>query len=152
MQHRLIWFRDDLRINDNAAVSAALNCDSDTRISAVFLTADDEWESFGYGKNRLYYTEQLLRNLAIALAQHGVQLQVVRLPNYDAQSRWMGDFCQREQVTDLYFQPRIPMERANTGPSTRHIAQWGPCSKFRGSYSIAARYCTHWRRSLLFSL
>ncbi len=103
MQHRLIWFRDDLRINDNAAVSAALNCDSDTRISAVFLTADDEWESFGYGKNRLYYTEQLLRNLAIALAQRGVQLQVVRLPNYDAQSRWMGDFCQREQVTDLYF-------------------------------------------------
>ena len=45
MRHRLIWFRDDLRVNDNAAVSAALNCDSDTRISAVFLTADDEWES-----------------------------------------------------------------------------------------------------------
>ena len=103
MQHRLIWFRDDLRVNDNAAVSAALNCNADTRISAVFLTADDEWESFGYGKNRLYYTEQLLRSLAIALAQYGVQLQVIRLPNYDAQRQWIGDFCRQERVTDLYF-------------------------------------------------
>ncbi len=103
MQHRLIWFRDDLRFSDNAAVSAALNCKSDKRISAVFLTADDEWGSFGYGKNRLYYTEQLLRSLAIVLAQHGVQLQVIRLPDYDAQRQWISNFCQREQVTDLYF-------------------------------------------------
>ena len=44
MQHRLLWFRDDL-VNDNSAASAALNC-ADTRISAVFLTADDEWEPF----------------------------------------------------------------------------------------------------------
>ena len=103
MQHRLIWFRDDLRVNDNSAVSAALNCSADTRISAVFLTADDEWESFGYGKNRLHYTERLLRSLAIALAQYGVQLQVIRLQNYDAQRKWIGDFCRQERVTDLYF-------------------------------------------------
>ena len=103
MQHRLIWFRDDLRVNDNAAVSAVLNCSADMRISAVFLTADDEWESFGYGKNRLYYTEQLLRSLAIALARYGLQLQVIRLPNYDAQRQWISDFCRQERVTDLYF-------------------------------------------------
>ena len=71
MQHRLIWFRDDLRVNDNSAVSAALNCSADTRISAVFLTADDEWESFGYGKNRLHYTEQLLRSSRLHLRNMG---------------------------------------------------------------------------------
>jgi len=54
MQHRLVWFRDDLRVRDNAAVCAALNCDPAVQITAIFLTADDEWESFGYGANRLY--------------------------------------------------------------------------------------------------
>ena len=103
MQHRLLWFRDDLRVTDNAAVSAAFSCDPAVRITAVFLTADDEWSSFGYGANRLYYTDQLLKSLALGLANLGVQLQVVRLSNYAEQSRWISDYCQREHVTDLYF-------------------------------------------------
>ena len=103
MQHRLLWFRDDLRVSDNAAVSAAFSCDPAVRVTAVFLTADDEWSSFGYGANRLYYTDQLLKSLALGLANLGVQLQVVRLPNYTEQSRWISDYCQREHVTDLYF-------------------------------------------------
>ena len=103
MQHRLLWFRDDLRVNDNAAVSAALNCDPTTQITAVFLTADDEWATFGYGANRLYYTEQLLKSLAHELAQRGIQFQVIRLSDYASQIRWITDYCQRERVTDLYF-------------------------------------------------
>ena len=103
MQHRLLWFRDDLRVSDNAAVSAAFSCDPAVRVTAVFLTADDEWSSFGYGANRLYYTDQLLKSLALGLANLGVQLQVVRLSNYAEQCRWISDYCQREHVTDLYF-------------------------------------------------
>ena len=103
MQHRLLWFRDDLRVNDNAAVSAALNCDPTTQITTVFLTADDEWATFGYGANRLYYTQQLLKSLADELAQRGIQFQVIRLSDYASQIRWIIDYCQRERVTDLYF-------------------------------------------------
>ena len=103
MQHRLVWFRDDLRVRDNAAVSAALNCDPAVQITAIFLTADDEWESFGYGANRLYYTEQLLKSLALELAELGLQLQVVHLPDYAHQVQWISNYCERELVTDLYF-------------------------------------------------
>jgi deoxyribodipyrimidine photo-lyase len=103
MQHRLLWFRDDLRVNDNAAVSAALHCDPTTQITTVFLTADDEWATFGYGANRLYYTEQLLKSLAHELAQRGIQFQVIRLSDYASQIRWITDYCRRERVTDLYF-------------------------------------------------
>ncbi len=103
MEHRLLWFRDDLRVNDNAAVSAALDCDPSTQITAVFLSADAEWTSFGYGENRLYYTEQLLKSLAQELARRGIQLKVVRLPDYENQAHWVIDYCQRERVTDIYF-------------------------------------------------
>ena len=103
MQHRLIWFRDDLRITDNAAVVAAFDCGPQVRISAVFLSADHEWESFGYGANRLYYTEQLLRNLSVRLTQNGISLQVVRLNNYLDHAVWLTNFCRIEGVTDLYF-------------------------------------------------
>ena len=103
MEHRLLWFRDDLRVNDNAAVSAALDCDPSIQITAVFLSADAEWISFGYGKNRLFYTEQLLKSLAQELAKLGIQLQVIRLPDYKSQVRWISDYCQRERVTDIYF-------------------------------------------------
>lgn len=103
MQHRLIWFRDDLRITDNSAVACAFNCNEKVRISAVFLTAEREWQSFGYGVNRLHYTQQLLESLAIQLARQGISLQVVRLNNYSDQSTWVINFCQDERVTDIYF-------------------------------------------------
>ena len=103
MQHRLIWFRDDLRVADNAAVSAALDCDAGTQVSAVFLTADQEWASFGYGANRLYYTEQLLTNLSKNLASLGVSLTVIRLETYHDQMAWIRQFCATEDVSDLYF-------------------------------------------------
>lgn len=103
MQHRLIWFRDDLRIDDNAAVTAALTGEPEARVSAVFLTADAEWAGFGYGRNRLYYTECLLRALSQRLAEHGISLQVVRLPTYAAQVQWLIAYCRNEHVTDLYL-------------------------------------------------
>ena len=103
MQHRLIWFRDDLRIIDNAAVAAAFDCGPEVRVTAIFLSADREWEFFGYGANRLYYTEQLLRSLSVQLSHSGVLLKVVRLERYADQANWLSNYCQREQVTDLYF-------------------------------------------------
>lgn len=103
MQHRLIWFRDDLRLDDNAAVAAALHDSDMSRISAVFLTADTEWSEFGYGANRLFYTDAVLRSLATRLAQEGVHFQVVRLANYLDQAQWIKSFCESEAVTDLYF-------------------------------------------------
>ena len=103
MQHRLIWFRDDLRVTDNAAVSAALDCDPNTRISAVFLTAESDWASFGYGPNRLYYTQQLLTALSTSLASLGICLTVIRLKTYHDQVAWIGQFCATECVSDLYF-------------------------------------------------
>ena len=103
MQHRLVWFRDDLRVNDNAALSAALDCQSDVVISAVFLTADSDWKDFHYGRNRLYYTEQLLRSLSAQLAALGINLEVVRLDSYRAQVAWVADYCESRSVTDLFL-------------------------------------------------
>ena len=103
MQHRLIWFRDDLRVNDNAALSAALDCQCDVAISAVFLSADSDWKDFHYGRNRLYYTEQLLRNLSEQLAALGIVLEVVRLESYQAQVTWVAGYCESRSVTDLFL-------------------------------------------------
>lgn len=103
MQHRLIWFRDDLRVHDNSALAAALQHEKPCQFSAVFLAAHKDWQSFAYGANRLFYTEQLLRSLALELAKLGIQLQVVHLDTYQQQVDWIQKFCQEQQVTDLYF-------------------------------------------------
>ena len=103
MQHRLIWFRDDLRLDDNAAVTAALDAPPDCQIRAVFLTADREWAEFGYGANRLYYTEVLLRSLAARLADRGITFQIVALADYADQAQWMLAHCVSQGVTDLYW-------------------------------------------------
>ena len=103
MQHRLIWFRDDLRTQDNSALVAALKDDRPIRLSAVFLTANDDWSRFGYGANRLFYTEQVLRSLAKELSLLSIDFQVVILRSYLEQVKWLVEYCQTEEVTDLFF-------------------------------------------------
>ncbi len=103
MRKRLIWFRDDLRITDNSAFTAALEGISPDHLEAVFLTADHDWRDFGYGQNRLFYTEKLLRSLASSLALCGIAFQVVKLNTYSEQAAWVIKYCRDHSIDSLYI-------------------------------------------------
>ena len=38
----LVWFRNDLRVHDNPALSSA--CSSDNEVVAVYIVSEAQWE------------------------------------------------------------------------------------------------------------
>lgn len=103
MQHRLIWFRDDLRVTDNAAVCAALDAAPTGSVRAIFVRADREWDDFGIGPNRLHFTEHALRALAESLAMLGVPFLVLNAASYDDQVIKISEYCHKNQIAEIYF-------------------------------------------------
>ncbi len=81
MKRGLLWFRDDLRLNDNPALAAAVA--GSEAIVPVFVLDErllqrDRWGFLRMGPYRLQFLLESLQDLADHLAEKGSRLQIVR--------------------------------------------------------------------------
>lgn len=78
----LVWFRRDLRLADNAALTAAIH--SGASIVPVFIWAPEEDAAWAPGAASRWWLHQSLLALEAALARRGARLIVRRGPTADA--------------------------------------------------------------------
>jgi deoxyribodipyrimidine photo-lyase len=69
---KLVWFRNDLRINDNPALSAAI-CASSESVIGLFLICPKTWLKHNWGSPRV---EFLMKNVQ----EHSKQLNLLNIP------------------------------------------------------------------------
>ena len=63
----IIWFRNDLRIDDNPALKAA--CDNSTEVNAVFLYSQDQLENHNEANVKLDFLIDNLKCLSSSLEE-----------------------------------------------------------------------------------
>ena len=51
--HNIVWFRSDLRTQDNPALSAALNHKPTYPVRAVFCITEQQWLQHDWGYNKI---------------------------------------------------------------------------------------------------
>ncbi len=73
----LVWFRSDLRVDDNPALHHACRR-SDGAVYGLFLPAPGQWQRHGWGASRAAFTLRSVAALAEALAARGIPLLVRR--------------------------------------------------------------------------
>ena len=69
---KLVWFRNDLRINDNPALSSAIG-DSSESVIGLFLICPKTWLKHNWGSPRV---EFLMKNVQ----EHSKQLNLLNIP------------------------------------------------------------------------
>ncbi|MDX5298521.1 MAG: deoxyribodipyrimidine photo-lyase [Gammaproteobacteria bacterium] len=74
----LVWFRNDLRIADNPALTAA--CQSGEPVEACFLLADAQWQAHDVAPAKRAFLGANLRELQAALADLGIPMHWVEAP------------------------------------------------------------------------
>ncbi|HNF66791.1 cryptochrome/photolyase family protein [Plasticicumulans sp.] len=82
MSTALVWFRRDLRLADNPALSAA--CREHERVLPVFIHAPDEEAPWAPGAASRWWLQHSLTALGEALARKGVPLVIRRGPTREA--------------------------------------------------------------------
>jgi deoxyribodipyrimidine photo-lyase len=98
----LVWFRSDLRVDDNPALSAA-SAAADRGVVGVFLTCTEQWRAHNWANIKV---EFLLRNLACLsdrLKPLKIPLLVRHAPTFEAAPQVLLALARRLGCDCLYF-------------------------------------------------
>ena len=101
MSKTLIWFRSDLRLQDNTALDEA--CRAKSEVIAVFLVSADQWRDHDWGAPRVDFVLRNLRSLAKDLLQRGVPLLVRPAARFADAPRVLLEVARRESCGALLF-------------------------------------------------
>ena len=76
----IVWFRSDLRCDDNAALSAA--CATGERVIGLFLLADAQWQRHDWGarKQQFVWRHVLALRAALVREQRRLRAEEQRRP------------------------------------------------------------------------
>ena len=99
-EHVLVWFRQDLRLEDNPAMAAALK--TGKPVIPLYVHAPDEGGTWAPGGASRWWLHHTLESLDSALQEHGLRLVLRSGPSLDA----LLDVCRAHQVSEVFWNRR----------------------------------------------
>lgn len=104
----LVWFRNDLRLDDNPALYNA--CLQDGPVRALYIATPFQWQQHNEAPAKLGIRSEALKNLQDGLATLGVALETIECQGFDEIPNRLTEYCRRQQVTRLLFNQEIPLD------------------------------------------
>ena len=95
----LVWFRKDLRINDNPALVKA--CESQT-VKAVYIDAFEQNREHQQAPIQRDFIEKNLQHLAVALAEKGIELEVIETDHFSDTPELLAEYCNQHSIEQVF--------------------------------------------------
>ncbi len=104
---QLVWFRSDLRVEDNPALVAACGGGS---VEACFFAADAQWAAHHEGPRKTAFVRRTVKALAHELAALGIKLHVLQVPRFSDAPAAMVKLLQETGAVQLHFNAEYPLD------------------------------------------
>ncbi|MBL3557272.1 MULTISPECIES: deoxyribodipyrimidine photo-lyase [Marinobacter] len=98
---QLVWFRNDLRVADNAALTAA--CQKQQPVRACFVVTPDQWREHHWSPARVRFVLDHANALAEELAKLGIPLSFITATTFTDSIEKLEDFCRRRSIRHVHF-------------------------------------------------
>lgn len=102
MTTHLLWFRKDLRVTDNPALSAACE-DPDAKVIAVFIATPHQWEQHDMSPKQAAFIYAHLEQLQQSLALLGIPFFYHQVDDFKESVDWLVQFCNEQKVDALFY-------------------------------------------------
>ena len=102
MAVHLVWFRNDLRINDNMALYHACT-DPNALVIAVYIATPKQWHKHNLSARQAWFIYQHLQSLNDQLAELNIPLIYKEVALFEDSIPVVLSLCQQYKVTDVYF-------------------------------------------------
>lgn len=102
MKNHIVWLRNDLRVHDNPALSAACANPSD-RVMALFIATPGQWRQHDMSPRQAAFIHDNLHDLQKSLSQRGIFLHYQQCENFSELVPWLVDFCRRQRADTLFY-------------------------------------------------
>lgn len=101
-QKHLVWFRQDLRLRDNPALSAAC-LDHDAEVIAVWCVTPKQWQQHNVAARQLKYQYDALQVLQHDLQERGIPLLIIESDDFATLEKDLLTFCQHHKIGKLFY-------------------------------------------------
>ncbi|MCL9782364.1 deoxyribodipyrimidine photo-lyase/cryptochrome family protein [Vibrio sp. S4M6] len=103
----LLWFRKDLRIDDNPALCEAASCGVN---QALFISTPKQWERHDIAPIQADFIERHLNQLRDQLQRYGIQLTHLSASTYDDQVTVLARYCQSHGIDTVYANKELELD------------------------------------------
>jgi deoxyribodipyrimidine photo-lyase len=97
----IIWFRNDLRIDDNPAMRAA--CNNSTEVHAIFLYSKDQLKKHNEANVKLDFLIENLKCLSSLLKKINIPLSIIESKGFDEDSEIILETVQERDIDKVFF-------------------------------------------------
>ncbi|MBX3375476.1 MAG: deoxyribodipyrimidine photo-lyase [Phycisphaeraceae bacterium] len=111
MNRALMWFRADLRIRDNTALSAAAEW-ADDGLVGVFVICPGQWKQHDWAAVKVDFILRTLRELSTSLAKVGVPLVIVEAEKFRDVPRALAGVAKEWGCSGLFFNREYEVNEA----------------------------------------
>lgn len=98
---QLVWFRNDLRTADNAALTAA--CGQREPVRAIFIATPGQWRQHDWSPARVQLMLGHLDDLGQHLASLGIALDMAECDDFTASIKVLEDHCHKHAIRQVHF-------------------------------------------------
>ena len=107
MMRSLVWFRNDLRVQDNLALSQAM--DKGETI-AVFVHVEPQWREHGLGLRRITGTLASLDALSQDLSDLNVPLKILQAETYHESAHVVAELAEEIKAGHVFLGSETPLD------------------------------------------
>ena len=99
---QLLWFRNDLRTNDNPALQTFLQQLADGKVGkAVFFISQDQWSKHHWSPMKIDFIKRHANALVTELATLNIELSLIEVPDFRAQIEYLAQYCHEHAITQV---------------------------------------------------
>ena len=106
MANVVLWFRNDLRLDDNPALDRALafGCKK-----AIYIKTPQQWQQHNKSQIQIDFIERHLELLSYQLKHLDMHLEIIELPDFNQQIRYLTDRCKRERIDSIFANSELEL-------------------------------------------
>ncbi len=111
----LFWFRNDLRLDDNPGLEAAIrnSLDKNTPLRALFVSTPKQWEKHDRAPIQNDFAERHVHLLSNKLADTNIKLDVLECDDFNQQVDLIADYCLNQKITAVYANEELEINEVN---------------------------------------
>lgn len=118
---QLVWFRNDLRTADNAALTAACNESGEAgQVRACFILTPEQWQEHDWSPARVQFVVSHANELAEKLAELGIPLSFITANRFDDSITALENHCHEHSVSHLHFNEEYGLNERKRDKEAKH--------------------------------
>lgn len=108
-QKSLLWFRNDLRTNDNPALHSFYQqlTPHDSPAEAIFFISEKQWHSHDWADIKIDFIKRHANALVTELAAKNITLRIIEVDDFDAQVAYLKAYCLSHKITEVFANSEI---------------------------------------------